>query len=72
MVQAVAEITRQCSFCFASQPLSQLDDLGPLMRRCKDAAACAERAASSGMYPQDERLLEQNLSAWEVQQGALR
>lgn len=70
--QPVAEITRMCAFCFTQQPLSQLDDLGPLQRRCKDAAGCAQRAAASGFYPQDERALEQDLASFETRQGALR
>lgn len=61
-----------CSFCFTSQPLSLLDDLGPLMRQCKDAAACTQRAEASGMHPQDGRLLEQNLATFEARQRALR
>lgn len=75
LVQAalpVAEITRQCSFCFAQMPLSQLDQVGPLMLQCKDASACAERAAASGMYPMDERLLEQDIASFENRSGALR
>ncbi len=56
----------------SSQPLSQLDDLGLLMRRCKDAEACAERAAASGMFPQDERALEQDIASFVTRQGALR
>ena len=68
----VADAPLACSFCFAQVPRSQLDDLGPLMRRCKGATACAARAEASMMYPMSEHELEQDIASFENRSGALR
>ena len=53
-------------------PLAELDQVAPMMLTCRDAEACAQRAAASGFYPLDESQLEEGLAIWEVQQGAIR
>ncbi len=69
---AMAGIVRACSFCGARVSLADLDQVAPMMFQCKDTDACMQRAAMSGLYPQDERALEQDLASFESRQGALR
>jgi hypothetical protein len=58
-----------CAFCGTPQPLSQLAQVATWLE-CADRLACQQRAAQSGLYPQDESELD--LARRELQQGAPR
>jgi hypothetical protein len=60
---------RTCAFCFTRQPLSALGQVADSLQ-CLDVQACTQRAQASGVYPVAES--EQEISRFEVMQGALR
>jgi hypothetical protein len=48
---APGEITRVCGQCFTGMPVTHMGERADSLI-CTDTAACAARAAASGIYPQ--------------------